>query len=136
MDFDVKRDVYDLITKKQKVRDYVYELDTHHYNQKGERVDPEEKTAEQVADIEFKNHVYEMVFQDLEILLKEEYKKKVAEQKLKAKQPKPVKAIKKKQKVVDEYGEELEDEYGEEQEDIEDDEPEEEDDEMEEELIA
>lgn len=79
MDFDVQRDVYDGINNKQKVRNYIYELDTHIYNQKGERVDPEEKTPEHIADIEFKNHVYEMVFQDLEVLLKEEYKKKVAE---------------------------------------------------------
>lgn len=62
MDFDIQRDIYDGITNKQKVKDFIFELDTHIYNSKGERTDPEEKTPEMIADIDFKNHVYELVF--------------------------------------------------------------------------
>ena len=62
VDFNVQRDVYNKITNGAPVRNYMYELDVHTYNCKGEREVPEEKTPEQVADIAFKNHVYEMTF--------------------------------------------------------------------------
>ena len=74
IDFDVQRDVYDNITNKEKVKNYCYDLNIHTYNSKGEREEEEEKTPEQIADWVFKNHVYEMVFQDLKIQLKEEFK--------------------------------------------------------------
>ena len=65
IDFNVHRDVYSKITPST-VKNFLYDLDVHSYNFKGEKNVPEDKTPEQLADTEFRNYVYEMSFQDVE----------------------------------------------------------------------
>jgi hypothetical protein len=72
-DFNLHRDVYSKICSGP-VRNYNFELDVHIYTPKGERAPDEEKTPEQLADLEFRNYVYEMCFQEVEKIQKEAHK--------------------------------------------------------------
>lgn len=132
------RDVYSKITPGP-VQNFLYDLDVHLYNSKGERIPPEEKTPEQLADLEFRNYVFEMSFQDVEQIQKEAQKKKIQEARIKAQKVKnnpKVRKVKKPKKEEDEYDEEKDDSE-EDLEDDEDDEQEEfEEEEEEDELVA
>lgn len=55
----MQHDVYDKITKGKPLRDSHFELEVNSIGQKEE--EPEEAKAEKL----FKNHVYELVFQDI-----------------------------------------------------------------------
>jgi hypothetical protein len=50
LDFDVNRDVY-----FKDVKNFMFELDIKRRNQKGELIIPNDKTPEEIADIDFKN---------------------------------------------------------------------------------
>jgi len=52
--------VYDKITKGKELPDYLFELDVHTGGHQ------EEESEEAKAEKQFKNHVYELVFQDIE----------------------------------------------------------------------
>lgn len=58
-DFDLQHDVYNKITKGKPLRDSLFELDVHSVGQR------EEESEEAKAEKLFKNHVYELVFQDI-----------------------------------------------------------------------
>jgi hypothetical protein len=60
MDFDQKRDCY-----LPDVKEFVFDLEVMR-NIKGDLIDKEEKTPEQLAEIEFQNQVYERLFQRIE----------------------------------------------------------------------
>ena len=50
LDFDVHRDVY-----LKDVKNFMFELDIKRRNQKGELIFPNDKTTEELAEIDFKN---------------------------------------------------------------------------------
>ena len=78
MDFDVQRDVYDKIMRGKTLnKNYMFDLDKHLHNSKGERIEPEELTPEQKAEITLKNHVYELVFQDIQNSQVTKYNKEI-----------------------------------------------------------
>ena len=58
MDFDINRDVYGKICREE-VTNYMFELDINHAVL---NVPKEEMTPEKLADLEFKNYVYEAAF--------------------------------------------------------------------------
>ena len=60
MDFDQKRDCY-----LPDVKEFVFDLEVMR-NIKGDLIDKEEKTPEQLAESEFQNQVYERLFQRIE----------------------------------------------------------------------
>jgi len=56
------------VTRKpgKPVPQYLFDLEVTVINSKGEKVEAEPKTQEQQEELCFKNHVYELVFQDVE----------------------------------------------------------------------
>lgn len=61
MDFDVRRDCY-----VHDVKNFVFDLDVQKRTPKGELIVRLEKTADQLAEIEFQNQVYERLFRRIE----------------------------------------------------------------------
>lgn len=59
-DFDLQREVYDKITKGKELQDFLFDIEF----QSG--ANQEEESEEVKAEKLFKNHVYELVFQDME----------------------------------------------------------------------
>ena len=61
LDFDQKRDCY-----IDNVQDFVFDMDTIQRDQKGDVVGNTPKSAEYLAEMEYKNQVYERLFRKLE----------------------------------------------------------------------
>jgi hypothetical protein len=61
LDFDIHRDVY-----AKDVKNFMFELDIKRRNQKGELIIPNDKTLDELAEIELKNQVYERLFKRIE----------------------------------------------------------------------
>jgi len=61
LDFDLQRDIYE-----KDVKNFMFELDIKRRNQKGELIIPNDKSPEEIAEIEFKNQVYERLFKRIE----------------------------------------------------------------------
>ena len=74
--FDIHRDVYSKICHGP-VRNYLYDLEVSN------SMPSDEMTPEKLADIEFRNHVYEMSFQEVEKIQKEAFKQRIIANKLK-----------------------------------------------------
>ena len=57
-DFNVGWEVYQKVTKEP-VRNYIYDLDLHIVNARGEKLEPAPRPPEVLAEVELKNYAYE-----------------------------------------------------------------------------